>query len=82
MSRNSANGPGRDDDASWATETLPLAVRRELLERELAKLGFRRKQAHGASAAHEASAGSQHQQHPPSSHPQADAQGSGDRHAD
>ena len=29
------------DSGSWTSETLPLSVRKELLERELKKLGFR-----------------------------------------
>ena len=31
-----------DDDGTWTSETLPMSLRRELLERELAKLGFRK----------------------------------------
>jgi hypothetical protein len=40
----SRSGKGQDDrdPGSWATETLPLSVRKELLERELNKLGFRK----------------------------------------
>lgn len=51
-----------------------MSVRRELLEQELKRLGFRRG-SHGMSAN---DAGGQQQQHPgsgSSSHPQADAQG-------
>lgn len=39
-------GPGAGKrDTSWADETLPLTVRRELLARELEKLGFGRARA-------------------------------------
>lgn len=31
-----------DDGGTWTSETLPMSLRRELLERELAKLGFRK----------------------------------------
>jgi hypothetical protein len=31
-----------DDDGTWTSETLPMSLRRELLERELAKIGFRK----------------------------------------
>lgn len=55
-----------DDDGTWTSETLPMSLRRELLERELAKLGFR-KAGQGGSA--------QQQQQPQpmaaSSHPRA-----------
>lgn len=56
-------------DDSWASEALPMAVRRELLERELKKLGFRRKGGSGRGSVQ------QQQQSQPSSgsHPQADS---------
>ena len=60
-------GPG-EHEASWANETLPLSVRKELLERELKKLGFR--QADGARGAGSVQ---QQQQPQPSEHPQAGA---------
>jgi hypothetical protein len=64
----SGDGPDGRDGASWATETLPLSVRRELLERELNKLGLRK---HGA-AAHEAVSTQQQQpQREATAHPQA-----------
>lgn len=49
------SGDGADDGdaATWASETLPIAVRRELLERELKELGFRKAQAQGGSASTE-----------------------------
>lgn len=66
------------DDAvtgSWASEALPMSVRKELLERELRKLGFRRMdgQRPGADAT------AQQQQSQASQHPQA---GASDNHAD
>ena len=36
------SGPDDDESGSWTSETLPLHVRRQLLERELKKLGFRK----------------------------------------
>jgi hypothetical protein len=52
-----------------------MSVRRELLERELRKLGFRKADARSVHAS-----GSQQQQQPhaSSSHPQADSDGSGE----
>jgi hypothetical protein len=70
-----SGGPDDSDAASWATESLPLAVRKELLERELRKLGFRRAESRGAA---------QQQQQPQGtgqgSHPQAE--GNPGDHAD
>jgi hypothetical protein len=59
-------GPG-EHEASWANETLPLSVRKELLERELKKLGFRR-----AEGARGTGSAQQQQQPQPAEHPQAD----------
>ena len=36
------SGPDDGESGSWTSETLPLHVRRLLLERELKKLGFRK----------------------------------------
>lgn len=72
----SGSGPGSSDSGSWTTETLPLSVRRDLLERELKRLGFRKGARGGASA----DTGAQQQQQPAdggSSHPSA-GQGGGD----
>lgn len=75
MTVNRNSGVGDEEGGSWASETLPLSIRKELLERELKKLGFRKE---GSRAS--ASAGSlQQQQQPQQSHPQADAGGD---HAD
>jgi hypothetical protein len=68
---SSEAGDPEDREGSWTNETLPLSVRRELLERELKKLGFRRSGEGGASA----HAGvSQQQQQPQRRHPHADAE--------
>ena len=70
-------GPGArpvDSDDTWTSETLPMSVRRELLERELKKLGFRRTEAgtpHGSGTVQQ----QQQPQGPASGHPQADADG-------
>lgn len=64
-------------DDSWASEALPMAVRRELLERELKKLGFRRKGGSGGGSVQQ----QQQQQSRSSSHPQADSP-SPDSHGD
>jgi hypothetical protein len=52
--------PVERDTGHWTTETLPLAVRKQLLERELSQLGFR-KAGQGGSA-RESGAISQQQQ--------------------
>jgi hypothetical protein len=68
MSSSSFRGGPGDLEASWANETLPLSVRKELLERELKKLGFRRSDgARGAGSVQQ-----QQQQPQPADHPQAD----------
>ena len=70
--KGSGLGPDDPSSDSWANETLPMSVRKELLERELKKLGFRRGDAHGHA---------QQQQQPQSggesAHPQADAKEGG-----
>lgn len=63
-------GNGRNDDGpSWAAESLPMSVRKELLERELRKLGFRKMESQGGNAQQQ----QQPQRHESSSHPNADA---------
>ncbi|MDB5900351.1 MAG: hypothetical protein JWP22_1902 [Ramlibacter sp.] len=59
------NDPDQGPTGSWAAESLPMAVRKELLERELRKMGYRGSE--GRS--------SQQQQQPQggNSHPQADS---------
>jgi hypothetical protein len=61
-------------DDSWASETLPMAVRRELLERELNKLGARRGDRSG-SRAHDGASGQHESQ---GSHPQAGGEAHGE----
>jgi hypothetical protein len=70
---NSGARPDDRDGASWATESLPMSVRKEMLERELSQLGFRKAAAHSSGSAD--TPGRSHQQHGDggSSHPQADA---------
>lgn len=68
-STRSEDGPDSRDSGSWTTETLPFAVRRELLERELKKLGFRKTATQGQGGAPQG--GAAQPQRPPR-HPQAD----------
>ena len=67
MTNKAGHGPDEDATGSWATESLPMSVRKELLERELKKLGFRKASAHASSI--------QQQQQPQggSAHPQAES---------
>lgn len=74
---NDGQSRAADDPGSWTSETLPLHVRKELLERELKKLGFRKHGSHEGGSA-------QQQQHPQpqggsSAHPHA---GDGGGHGD
>jgi hypothetical protein len=70
--------PDRGDDAgdagdarSWGTDTLPLAVRKELLQRQLEALGFSRKKQGGSA---------QQQQQPQSTGPSRDGGETGTGH--
>jgi hypothetical protein len=65
------------DSGSWTSETLPLSLRKELLERELKKLGFRKAGSHEGG-------GAQQQQQPQggSSHPSANVDRDGAGHGD
>ena len=67
----SGGGPDEGASGSWATETLPMSVRRELLERELNKLGFR-KAGQPAGGVHAGGTVQQQQQPQGGGHPQAD----------
>jgi len=69
------DGPGANDRAadSWANETLPLSLRKELLERDLTKLGLRR-HAPESAASHGAMQQQQQPQKPQNEHPQADGE--------
>ena len=63
------NGNGRNDDGpTWAAESLPMSVRKELLERELRKLGFRKQESHGTGQQQQ-----QPQRQESSSRPNADS---------
>ena len=73
----SGGGPDDEQAGTWATETLPLAVRKELLERELNRLGLRKAEAN--RSAHAGERGDK--QEPPTPHPKADSPAL-DRHAD
>jgi hypothetical protein len=69
---NDRGSSGPDEIAgSWTMETLPMSLRKELLERELKKLGFRR-------SGHDGPVGQQQQQPQggTSDHPTADGSGS------
>ena len=73
MSSTEGSGP-YDEGPSWAAESLPMSVRKELLERELRKLGFRRLESAGGSMQQQQQQQQQPtQRHESSSHPQADA---------
>jgi hypothetical protein len=68
MSTRSGREPD-DEGPTWAAESLPMSVRKELLERELRRMGFRKTEPQGASV-------QQQQQQPQhikdKTHPQAD----------
>lgn len=71
------NAPGLDyvpeaHADTWASETLPMSVRRELLQHELKKLGFGKGEA-GASSRPGGSMQQQQQPQGAAGHPQADA---------
>jgi len=70
---------GADDgEASWASESLPLSVRRELLQRELNKLGFRKGSADAPRAGGQVQQQQQQQpQIPERLQPDADGQAPG-----
>ena len=71
-------GSARDEGepGSWTSETLPLHVRRQLLERELKKMGLRK----AAQASHDGPVAQQQQQPQGglSSHPTAGDAGAGE----
>ena len=78
-STRSGGAPDESETGLWTTETLPLSLRRELLERELNKLGFR-KAGQGGSARAGDSAQQQQPHGGSDGHPRADTPG--DDHAD
>ena len=77
----SGSAPDPVDAGSWATESLPMSVRKELLERELSKLGFRKVAAQDAFTHHETAASEQQAADSRSSHPQAENDASADHAA-
>ena len=79
-STRSGGAPDESETGLWTTETLPLSLRRELLERELNKLGFRKAAQSCGSPSHDGGS-AQQQGDTASSHPQADA-GSTTRHGE
>jgi hypothetical protein len=72
MTDTRSGGASDGDAGSWTSETLPLSIRKELLERELRKLGFRKA---GSQPGGSHDGGSAQQQQQPqsgsSSHPSA-----------
>ena len=76
MSSTDNNGGWSDEGPSWAAESLPMSVRKELLERELRKLGFRKLDGQGGNMQQQ----QQPQRQDNSSHPSAgqDAEQHGD----
>lgn len=63
MDTASGSGPDARDTDSWTSETLSMSVRRELLERELRKLGLHKGAARDG-AAPQAGVQQQQQQQP------------------
>ena len=77
--KRSGGGPDERETITWATERVPLALRKELLERELKKLGLRKAAAQDVAREDGAP---QQQCQSDSSHPRADDDAGGDRHGD
>jgi hypothetical protein len=72
----SGSAPDSRADDSWASETLPLSIRKELLERELSKLGLRSAAATAAAKLRQGGTAQQQQQQQPQGeavHPPQDA---------
>jgi hypothetical protein len=69
-------GPEERAHETWATESLPMAVRKELLERELDRMGLRKGHAQHAATGNATTASQQ------GSHPQAEAAAGDARHGD
>lgn len=77
MSSTENQGGWSDEGPSWAAESVPMSVRKELLERELRQLGFRKLESQGGNAQQQQQ---QPQRHEGSSRPSAgnDAEQHGD----
>jgi len=74
MNEHRSGGGPDDSSGSWATEALPMSVRKQLLERELHKLGIRKPSgAGGGASTHDAHGGEGGGNE--SSHPQATDEG-------
>ena len=71
--------PVERDTGHWTTETLPLAVRKQLLERELKQLGFR-KAGQGGVAREGSGSSPQQQQSPGADDTRPTAPADGDSH--
>lgn len=67
MSSSSFRGGPGEHEPTWANETLPLSVRKEMLERDLKKLALRQQE-----GARQGASMQQQQQPQPGGHPQAD----------
>jgi hypothetical protein len=67
----SGGGPDDGETVSWATESLPLALRKELLERELKELGFGKAAAQSGGSRNGGAAQKQQPLQDESSHPKA-----------
>jgi hypothetical protein len=77
-STRSGDAPDGHATDSWTTETLPMSVRKDLLERELKKLGFRKSGGPGSHSPSDAGMSAQHEGQ--TGHPQAE--GSEEAHGD
>ena len=75
------SSPG-EREATWANETLPLTVRRELLARELRKLGFERAGADAGAPVDATPQQQQPQQQQQQQQPQPQREEQGPRGAD
>jgi hypothetical protein len=75
----SGDGPDDRETVTWATESLPLAVRKEMLERELKELGVRKAAAHGGSLRDGGAPQQQSSHGGESAHPRADEDADGTR---
>jgi hypothetical protein len=71
MSKRSGSSEPDDEGPTWAAESLPMSVRKELLERELKRMGFRKMESRGGSMQQQQQQ-QQPQHNPTSSHPGAD----------
>ena len=72
MGTRSGSSEPDDEGPTWATESLPMSVRKELLERELSRMGFRKAESRGGSMQQQQQQ-QQPQHSPATSRPQADA---------